>query len=130
VPKQRRLNQTAFRLTPRQRRHRRVRGKVSGTPLRPRLNVFRSSAHIYAQVIDDTQGMTLASAGSHEPALREQQGDDGRTKTDAAVAVGRLIAERAREQGVIRVVFDRGGYLYHGRIKALADAAREAGLEF
>jgi large subunit ribosomal protein L18 len=124
------LNQAVFRLTPRQRRHRRVRGKVIGTELQPRLNVFRSSAHIYAQVIDDAQGVTLAAAGSHEPALREQLGGDDTTKTDAATAVGRLVAERARAHGVVKVVFDRGGYLYHGRVKALAEAAREAGLEF
>ena len=129
MPKRRHLNQALFRLSPRERRHRRVRGRVSGTPLRPRLNVFRSSAHIYAQVIDDTQGMTLASAGSHEPGLREPLGEDT-TKTQAAAAVGRLVAERARAKGVVRVVFDRGGYLYHGRVKALADGAREAGLEF
>ena len=129
MPKRRHLNQALFRLSPRERRHRRVRGRVSGTPLRPRLNVFRSSAHIYAQVIDDTQGMTLAAAGSHEPGLREDLGEDT-TKTQAAAAVGRLVAERARAKGVVRVVFDRGGYLYHGRVKALADGAREAGLEF
>ncbi len=129
MPKRRHLKQALFRLSPRERRHRRVRGRVSGTPLRPRLNVFRSSAHIYAQVIDDTQGMTLAAAGSHEPGLREHLGEDT-TKTQAAAAVGRLVAERARAKGVVRVVFDSGGYLYHGRVKALADGAREAGLEF
>jgi large subunit ribosomal protein L18 len=107
-----------------------VRGRVSGTPVRPRLNVFRSSAHIYAQVIDDTVGMTLAAAGSHEPGMREQLAQANATKTQAAQAVGRLVAERARAKGVALVVFDRGGYLYHGRVKALADAAREAGLEF
>ena len=129
MPRRRKMNQALFRLTPRQRRHRRVRGKVNGTEQRPRLNIFRSSAHIYAQIIDDTQGMTLAAAGSHEPALRDQLADE-KTKTDAAVAVGRAVAERAREKGITMVVFDRGGYLYHGRVKALADAAREAGLEF
>ncbi|MCC6628909.1 MAG: 50S ribosomal protein L18 [Chloroflexi bacterium] len=117
-------------MTPRQRRQRRVRGKVSGTPLRPRLNVFRSSLHIYAQIIDDTEGVTLAAAGSHEPALRAQLSGDDTTKTTAAVAVGKLVAERAREKGIDKVVFDRAGYQYHGRIKALADAAREAGLDF
>jgi large subunit ribosomal protein L18 len=130
VPKRRHINQATFRMSPRLGRHRRVRGKVSGTPERPRLNVFRSSAHIYAQVIDDTAGMTLATAGSHEPALREQFAGADTTKTNAATAVGRLVAERARAKGVERVVFDRGGYLYHGRVKALAEAAREAGLEF
>ena len=128
MPKRRAINQATFRMTPRQRRHRRVRGKVSGTPMRPRLNVFRSSVHIYAQVIDDTRGVTLAAAGSHEAALRGDLTDGN--KTQAAVAVGRLVAERARASGIAQVVFDRGGYLYHGRVKALADAAREAGLEF
>jgi large subunit ribosomal protein L18 len=103
---------------------------VSGTPQRPRLNVFRSSLHIYAQIIDDTQGITLAAAGSHEAALRGQVGDDEATKTTAAIAVGKLVAERAKEKGVEKVAFDRGGYKYHGRVKALADAAREAGLDF
>ena len=111
--------------TARQRRHRRIRVSLSGTRQRPRLNVFRSLQHIYAQVIDDTSGTTLAAASTNEADLR-----GGGTKTERARAVGRAIAERAREQGVSAVVFDRGGYLYHGRIKALADAAREAGLEF
>ena len=124
------MNTAVFRLTPRQRRHRRVRGKVSGTPQRPRLNVFRSAQHIYAQVIDDTQGITLAAAGSHEPELRGEVSGDEATKSTAAVAVGKLVAERAQAKGIRQVVFDRGGYLYHGRVKALADAAREAGLDF
>jgi len=114
------------RLTPRDRRHRRVRARVIGTAARPRLNVFRSLSHIYAQVIDDTAGHTLAAAGSLEGDLRGQEG----TKVDQAKAVGRLVAERARAAGITQVVFDRGGWKYHGRIKALADAAREAGLEF
>jgi large subunit ribosomal protein L18 len=114
------------RLTPRERRHRRVRARVIGTAERPRLNVFRSLSHIYAQVIDDSQGHTLAAAGSLESDLKSQEG----TKTDQATAVGRLVAERARAAGVTQVVFDRGGWKYHGRIKALADAAREAGLDF
>jgi large subunit ribosomal protein L18 len=114
------------RLTARDRRHRRVRARVIGTAERPRLNVFRSLSHIYAQVIDDTQGHTLAAAGSLEGDLKGQEG----TKTDQAKSVGRLVAERARAAGVTQVVFDRGGWKYHGRIKALADAAREAGLEF
>jgi large subunit ribosomal protein L18 len=130
VSKRRHLDTAKFRLTPRQRRQRRVRGKVSGTPLRPRLNVFRSSMHIYAQVIDDTAGVTLAAAGSHEPSLRAHLSGDDATKTTAAVAVGKLVAERAREKGIEKVVFDRAGYQYHGRVKALADAAREAGLDF
>ena len=130
MSQKRKINQESFRMTPRQRRRRRVRGKVSGTPQRPRLNVFRSSLHIYAQVIDDTQGITLAAAGSHEAALREQFAGDESTKTAAAIAVGKLVAERAQEKGVEKVAFDRGGNRYHGRVKALADAAREAGLDF
>jgi large subunit ribosomal protein L18 len=114
------------RLTPRARRHRRVRARVIGTAARPRLKVFRSLNHIYAQVIDDTQGHTVAAAGTVEPDLRKQEG----SKTDQAKAVGRLVAERARAAGITQVVFDRGGWQYHGRIKALADAAREAGLDF
>jgi len=108
-------------------RHRRVRVRVSGLPARPRLSVFRSLQHIYAQVIDDTRGTTLVAASSLEPALRDSlQGP----KAERAKAVGRLVAERARARGIQAVVFDRGGYLYHGRVQALADAAREAGLEF
>jgi large subunit ribosomal protein L18 len=110
--------------TARLRRHRRIRGKVSGTAARPRLSVYRSNARIYAQVIDDDRGHTVAAAGSHEAALR------GLAKAEAATAVGRLVAERARAAGVDQVVFDRGGYLYHGRVKSLADGAREGGLEF
>ena len=111
----------------RARRHRRIRVSVSGSAQRPRLNVFRSLQHIYAQVIDDSSGTTLAAASTNEPTVR---GSASGTKTERARAVGRTIAERAREKGVTAVVFDRGGYLYHGRIQALADAAREAGLEF
>ncbi len=110
----------------RRRRHLRVRKKISGTPQRPRLAVFRSSQHIYAQVIDDTIGRTLAAASDLEPALRGVQG----TKTERAKRVGALIGERARAVGITKVVFDRGGHQYHGRVKALADAARAAGLEF
>jgi len=112
----------------RARRQRRVRGRVTGTPERPRLNVFRSSAHIYAQVIDDTLGHTLAAASTLDAGLRPQLGEH--TKQDEAKLVGRLIAERALAAGIAKVVFDRGGYRYHGRIQALADAAREAGLNF
>jgi large subunit ribosomal protein L18 len=108
-------------------RHRRVRGKVAGTPERPRLAVFRSLQHIYVQVIDDEAGQTLASASTLEPALRGKV--DG-TKTEEAKLVGRTVAERARSKGIESVVFDRGGFLYHGRVAALADAAREAGLKF
>jgi large subunit ribosomal protein L18 len=108
-------------------RHRRVRAKVSGTPERPRLAVFRSATHIYAQVIDDEAGHTLAAASTLEPALRDQRDGD---KTARAKLIGRTLAERARAKGVESVVFDRGGFLYHGRVAALADAAREAGLKF
>jgi large subunit ribosomal protein L18 len=111
----------------RQRRHRRIRVSLSGTTQRPRLNVFRSLQHIYAQVIDDSNGTTLAAASTNEPAVR---GSLSGTKTERARSIGRTIAERAKAAGVSAVVFDRGGYLYHGRIKALADAAREAGLDF
>ena len=107
-------------------RHRRVRRKVSGTAERPRLAVFRSTRHMVAQVIDDSTGRTIAAASTVEPSLRS--GATG-NKT-AAAAVGKLVAERAKEAGVSRVVFDRGGFLYHGRIAAVADAARQAGLEF
>jgi large subunit ribosomal protein L18 len=110
------------------RRHRRVRKKVVGTPERPRLNVFRSLNHIYAQVIDDSRGHTLVAASSIDPALRDQL--KGLTKTQQAAQVGRLLAERALRAGIQRVVFDRGGYKYHGRVKALAEASREGGLEF
>jgi len=108
-------------------RHRRLRIKLSGTTERPRLNVYRSLQHIYAQVIDDTQGVTLASASTVDAELRGEL--DG-VKADRASAVGRLVAQRAKAKGIDKVVFDRGGYLYHGRVKALADGAREAGLEF
>ncbi|MCS7260022.1 MAG: 50S ribosomal protein L18 [Anaerolineae bacterium] len=110
------------------RRHRRVRKKVVGTPERPRLNVFRSLKHIYAQVIDDSRGHTLVAASSIDPELRERL--KGLTKTQQAAQVGRLLAERALRVGIRRVVFDRGGYKYHGRVKALAEASREGGLEF
>lgn len=111
----------------RERRHNRLRKRVNGSTERPRLNVFRSNQHIYAQVIDDVVGRTLASASTNEKAWSET---NGKTKTDEAKIVGRLVAERALEAGVTKVVFDRGGYKYHGRVKALADAAREAGLSF
>ncbi len=110
----------------RARRHRRVRKKVTGTTARPRLAVFRSNRHIVAQVIDDEAGRTLAAASTVEKELRSA---DTANKVGAA-AVGRLVAERARAAGVQQVVFDRGGFRYHGRVAALADAAREAGLEF
>jgi large subunit ribosomal protein L18 len=112
----------------RDRRHGRVRKVVSGTPARPRLAVFRSLHHISAQLIDDTAGRTLAAASTYEPAVRE--GLTGTANAAAAAAVGKAIAERAVAAGATTVVFDRAGYQYHGRIKALADAARSAGLEF
>jgi len=112
----------------RERRKHSIRKKVSGTAERPRLTVFRSSKHIYAQVIDDIKGETLASASSLEKTLRE--GMKSGANIDAAKTVGKLLAERAAAKGVKEVVFDRGGYLYHGRVKALADAAREGGLKF
>jgi large subunit ribosomal protein L18 len=146
-------------LNARQRRHLRVRAKISGTPDRPRLNVFRSSAHIYAQLIDDSQGVTLAAASSLDAALAERvstnkaaatqaepvdetsskpdetpdvgNGDgDGPTKVDKARAVGQMVGERALALGITSVVFDRGGFRYHGRVKAVAEGAREAGLNF
>lgn len=106
-------------------RHKRVRAKISGTPEMPRLNVFRSEANIYAQVIDDVNGVTLASASSLDKAIEGYGGDIA-----AATAVGKLVAERAKAKGIETVVFDRGGYLYHGRVKALAEGAREGGLKF
>jgi large subunit ribosomal protein L18 len=105
--------------------HRRIRRRVAGTAERPRLAVYRSIAHIYAQVIDDRSGRTLVSASSNDKGASANGGN-----VAGAKEIGRLIAERAKEKGLTKVVFDRGGYLYHGRIKALADAAREAGLEF
>jgi len=111
----------------RSRRHSRIRKRVFGTQERPRLNVYRSTAHIYAQVIDDTTGRTLACATSLDAGIRAETSGGNVT---GAVAVGKLIAERALTAGIGKVVFDRGGYLYHGRIKALADAAREGGLDF
>ena len=111
----------------RKRIHKRVRSKLAGTTQRPRLNVFRSLNHIYAQVIDDSASTTLASASTLPGKTGEKIAGGN---VDAAKVVGKLIAERAKEKGITKVVFDRGGYLYHGRIKALAEAAREAGLEF
>ncbi|MDE1155006.1 MAG: 50S ribosomal protein L18 [Acidobacteriaceae bacterium] len=111
----------------RQRVHTRIRTKITGTTERPRLNVYRSLNHIYTQIIDDSTGTTLASASTVAKKGAEQAAGGN---IEAAKNIGKLIAERAQAAGVKRVVFDRGGYLYHGRIKALADAAREAGLEF
>lgn len=110
------------------RRHSRIRSAVSGTPSRPRLAVFRSNQHIYAQVIDDTQHHTLAAASTLDPELKAAL--ESAATCDASVQVGKLIAQRAIEKGIRQVVFDRGGNLYHGRVKALAEAAREGGLDF
>jgi large subunit ribosomal protein L18 len=110
------------------RRHWRIRKRIFGTPERPRLSVFRSLKHIYAQIIDDTTGRTLCAASTLDKELREKL--QGLTKTQQAIEVGKLIAKRALELGIKQVAFDRGGHKYHGRVKALADAAREAGLEF
>jgi large subunit ribosomal protein L18 len=112
----------------RRRVHARVRTRLVGTPERPRLNVYRSVAHIYAQVIDDASGRTLASASSVDKETKK--GLKGGGNIASAKAVGKIIADRAKAAGVTQVVFDRGGYKYHGRVKALADAAREAGLKF
>lgn len=106
--------------------HTRIRKKVKGTPERPRLAIFRSLNHVYAQVIDDVNGVTLCSASSVEKSAGIGNGGN----IDAAKSVGKLIAERAKEKGISSVVFDRGGYIYHGRVKSLAEAAREAGLQF
>ena len=116
----------------RQRVHKRIRRKLYGTAERPRLSVYRSLNHIYAQLIDDLAGQTLVSANSREGAGKVEAGAKKKTGGNVAVAkeVGKLLAQRAKDMGVGKVVFDRGGYLYHGRVKALADAAREAGLQF
>jgi large subunit ribosomal protein L18 len=127
------LERRRIMITPRQRNvirqrvHTRIREKIAGTATRPRLNVYRSLNHIYTQLIDDANGITIASASS-----QSRKGEEKVTggNVEAAKTVGKLIAERGLEKGIKKVVFDRGGYLYHGRIKALADAAREAGLEF
>jgi len=116
----------------RQRVHQRIRRKLNGTPDRPRLSVYRSLNHIYAQLIDDMGGQTVVSANSREGAGKVEAGAKKKTGGNLAAAksVGKLLAQRAKDKGVSKVVFDRGGYLYHGRVKALADAAREAGLQF
>ncbi len=118
-------------MTPREqrlRRHHRVRRKVVGTPERPRLAVFRSMQHIYAQIIDDTTRRTLVAASSLEPAIRQNVA--GQSKTARAKVVGSILGERAKALGIQKVVFDRGGFLYHGRVQELANAARQSGLEF
>lgn len=112
----------------RRRRHLRVRKKIYGTAQRPRFSVFRSLSHIYAQLIDDDAGQTLVAASDLDAAARQQR--DGKRKSEAANMVGQLLGQRAIERGITEVVFDRGGYRYHGRIKQLAEGAREAGLKF
>jgi large subunit ribosomal protein L18 len=109
-------------------RHKRVRRKISGSAERPRLSIFRSLNHVYAQVIDDTEGVTLASASSLDTEVKQER--DGKAKTEVSTLVGKLVAERAKEKGVTSVVFDRGGFKFHGRAKALAEAARKEGLVF
>ena len=109
-------------------RKKRIRKKITGDSQRPRLSVFRSARHIYAQVIDDTSGRTLAAASTLEPTVRGKKTFEN--KTAAAAYIGKVVAERAREKGIAKVVFDRNGFLYHGRVKALSQGAREAGLEF
>jgi large subunit ribosomal protein L18 len=108
--------------------HRRIRNKLSGTPVRPRLAVFRSNKHIYAQIIDDAKGTTLVAASTRDADGKKDLKNGGNVA--AAKSIGKLIAQRAKAKGIDTVLFDRGGYLYHGRVKALADAAREAGLKF
>ena len=120
------MTQVATRGAARRKRHDRIRLHLAGSEVRPRLAVFRSLNHIYAQVIDDASGRTLAAASTIENDLRGSK----KSKTEEAAVVGRLVAERAKSAGVERVVFDRAGFRYHGRIKSLADAAREAGLDF
>lgn len=110
------------------RRKRRIRKKISGVTSRPRLSVFRSARHIYAQIIDDSEGHTLVSASTLDPELRSESKADG--KITKATEVGKLIAQRALAKGIKKVVFDRGGFIYHGRVKALAEGARKGGLEF
>ena len=112
----------------RRKRHERARGRFRGTNDRPRLCVFRSSNHIYAQIVDDRQGHTLVSASTMDPTIK--QAVDGKKKAEAAALVGAAVAKKATGEGITKVMFDKGGYKYHGRVKALAEAAREAGLEF
>jgi len=110
--------------------HKRIREKMTGTAERPRLNIYRSLNHVYVQLIDDTDGKTLISASTNEGKKNEKKAKAAGGNLASAKAVGKAIAERAKQKGITKVVFDRGGYLYHGRVKALADAAREAGLQF
>ena len=121
---------SSIRRTGRQRRRKSIRKKISDEPGRPRLSVFRSLKHTYAQVIDDVGGVTLVSASSLSDEVRKELGNGDHTKTDVSKAVGKVLARLALEKGIKQVRFDRGGYLYHGRVQALAEAAREGGLEF
>lgn len=113
----------------RQRRKNRIRKKIHGTPERPRFSVFRSARHISAQIIDDTQGHTFVTASTNEKAVKESADMNGKKKIEQAAYVGKLAAQRAMEKGITAVVFDRGGFLYHGRVKAVLEGAREAGLK-
>ncbi len=122
------MGKTNPKFVARKRRQARVRKHLFGLPERPRLNVFRSLSHIYAQVIDDSTGATLVAASSLDPSISDDA--KGKTKKERSVLVGKLVAQRALAAGITQVVFDRGGYKYHGRVKALADASREAGLKF
>ncbi len=122
------MGKTNPRVLARRKRIKRIRKKISGTPERPRLRVFKSARHIYAQIIDDTRGHTLAAMSTLDKAIREDASLDG--KTARARKVGELIAQRAKAAGITAVVFDRGGYIYHGRVKAVSEGAREGGLEF
>ncbi|PIP42501.1 MAG: 50S ribosomal protein L18 [Desulfobacterales bacterium CG23_combo_of_CG06-09_8_20_14_all_51_8] len=122
------MNSTNQRKTLRLKRKKRIRKNLAGTPNRPRMSVFRSARHIYTQIVDDTQGITLVAASTTEKEVREQQKFEN--KTAAATFIGRLIAERAAQKGIKSVVFDRNGFLYHGRVKAVSDGARKAGLDF
>ena len=122
------MNSVTQRKTLRLKRKKRIRKNINGTPDRPRMSVFRSAKHIYTQIVDDTQGITLVSASTTEKEVREQQKFEN--KTAAALFIGQLIAERAAEKGIKSVVFDRNGFLYHGRVKAVTDGARKAGLDF
>jgi len=122
------MARTHFRALARRRRHARVRKHISGTPERPRLAVYRSLRHLHAQIIDDTAGHTLVAASSSEPGLADQLA--GKSKSEVARVVGELLGQRAVEAGITNIVFDRGGFPYHGRVKALAEGARKKGLEF
>ena len=123
------MSTTNVKLRLRQRRKTRIRKKIHGTPERPRFSVFRSARHISAQIIDDTRGHTVVTASSNEQAVRDNAEMAGKKKIECASYVGKLAAQRALEKGITSVVFDRGGFLYHGRVKALLEGAREAGLK-